>query len=82
MRIYLYSILITLAQQRDSLRPDQSLPEIKLEYYPSLRSPYSAIAHAEVEHLTTTTQANWCCARSCPCSCGALPRPGTNSVTF
>ena len=30
---------------------------VKLEYYPSLRSPYSAIAHAEVERLTTTTQA-------------------------
>ena len=29
---------------------------VKLEYYPSLRSPYSAIAHAEVERLITTTQ--------------------------
>lgn len=30
--------------------------EITLEYYPSLRSPYSAIAHAAVERLASRTQ--------------------------
>lgn len=30
--------------------------EITLEYYPSLRSPYSAIAHADVERLISRTQ--------------------------
>ena len=38
------------------IAPGPVSAEIKLEYFPSLRSPYSAIAHAAVEHLAARTQ--------------------------
>ena len=54
---------------------------IKLEYYPSLRSPYSAIAHAAVERLTSLTQVELALRPVMPMLMRGVTAPRTNSVT-